>query len=113
MPLSDLSGLPGDTSHQTSSRPSAAIAARLIRRCPRCAGLKEPPRRPMRFIAQVASIRAPPAPQMGGGAGMGELEGIGEAVTGSLLARAGEPGAGEAGADGHTHERACLNCGAP
>jgi len=44
---------------------------------------------------------------------MGELEGIGEAVTGSLLARAVEPGAGEAGADGHTHERACLNCGAP
>ena len=42
---------------------------------------------------------------------MGELEGIGDAVTGSLLARAVEPGAGEAGADGHTHERNCLNCG--
>jgi Protein of unknown function (DUF3667) len=42
---------------------------------------------------------------------MGELEGIGEAVTGSLLARAVEPQAGEVGTDGHTHERNCLNCG--
>ena len=42
---------------------------------------------------------------------MGELEGVGDAVTGSLLARAVEPGAGEAGADGRTHERNCLNCG--
>jgi len=42
---------------------------------------------------------------------MDELEGIGEAVTGGLLARAVEPAAGEAGADGHTHERNCLNCG--
>ena len=44
---------------------------------------------------------------------MGELEGIGEAVTGGLLARAVEPAAGEAGADGHTRENNCLNCGAP
>ena len=51
---------------------------------------------------------------------MGEGEGewansrrIGEAVTGGLLARAVEPQAGEAGADGHTHERNCLNCGTP
>ncbi|MCL6742037.1 DUF3667 domain-containing protein [Sphingomonas sp. RB56-2] len=43
---------------------------------------------------------------------MGELEGIGEAVTGGLLARAVEPAAGEAGDDGHTHENNCLNCGA-
>ena len=42
---------------------------------------------------------------------MGELEGIGEAVTGGLLARAVEPDAGEAGGDGHTHERNCLNWG--
>jgi hypothetical protein len=42
---------------------------------------------------------------------MGEFEGIGDAVTGGLLARAVEPGAGEADADGHTHERNCLNCG--
>jgi hypothetical protein len=42
---------------------------------------------------------------------MGEFEAIGEAVTGGLLARAVEPNAGEAGADGHTHERNCLNCG--
>jgi len=42
---------------------------------------------------------------------MGEFEAIGDAVTGGLLARAVEPGAGEVGADGHTHEKCCLNCG--
>lgn len=42
---------------------------------------------------------------------MGEFEGIGDVVTGSLLARAVEPGAGEVGTDGHTHEQCCLNCG--
>ena len=42
---------------------------------------------------------------------MGEFEAIGDAVTGGLLARAVEPGAGEVGADGHTHEKNCLNCG--
>jgi len=44
---------------------------------------------------------------------MGEFEAIGDAVTGGLLARAVEPQAGEAGSDGHTHEKNCLNCGAP
>jgi hypothetical protein len=44
---------------------------------------------------------------------MGEFEAIGEAVTGSLLARAVEPRAGEANPDGHTHEKNCLNCGSP
>ena len=43
---------------------------------------------------------------------MSELDGIGEAVTGSLVARALEPNAGEARDDGHTHEQCCLNCGA-
>jgi hypothetical protein len=42
---------------------------------------------------------------------MGELDAIGDAVTGGMLARAVEPHAGEA--DGHTHERSCLNCGTP
>ena len=42
---------------------------------------------------------------------MSELEAVGDAVTGSLLARAVEPAAGEAGKDGHTHEKNCLNCG--
>ena len=42
---------------------------------------------------------------------MGELDGIGEAVTGAMLARAIEPEAGEAD-EGHTHEQNCLNCGA-
>lgn len=42
---------------------------------------------------------------------MGDLDGIGDAVTGAMLARAVEPQAGEAG-DGRTHETNCLNCGA-
>lgn len=41
---------------------------------------------------------------------MSEIDGLGEAVTGTLLARAVEPGAGEAG-KGRTTETACLNCG--
>lgn len=43
---------------------------------------------------------------------MGELDGVGDAVTGGLLARAVEPGAGESVDRDHTHERSCLNCGA-
>jgi hypothetical protein len=42
---------------------------------------------------------------------MGEIEAVGEAVTGGMIGRATEPGAGEPGADGHTHEKNCLNCG--
>ena len=42
---------------------------------------------------------------------MDGIEAVGDAVTGGLLARALEPAAGEAGADGHTHELNCLNCG--
>ena len=45
-----LSGLPGETSHQTSSRRSECIASRLMRRCPECAGLNDPPRSPIRAI---------------------------------------------------------------
>jgi hypothetical protein len=41
---------------------------------------------------------------------MGELEAVADAVTGGVLGRAVEPGAGEP--DGHTHEKNCLNCGA-
>ena len=44
---------------------------------------------------------------------MGDFEALGDAVTGGLLARAVEPAAGEAAADGHTHEKNCLNCGTP
>lgn len=40
---------------------------------------------------------------------MGELEAVGDAVTGGLLGRTVEPSAGEA--DGHSQERICLNCG--
>jgi hypothetical protein len=44
---------------------------------------------------------------------MSELEAVGDALTGGVVGRAAEPGAGEPGADGHTHERNCLNCGCP
>jgi hypothetical protein len=43
---------------------------------------------------------------------MGDLESVGEAVTGGLLASAVEPRAGGTGARDHTHEKHCLNCGA-
>ena len=42
---------------------------------------------------------------------VGEFEAIGDAITGGVVGRAVEPKAGE-GADGHTHETNCLNCGA-
>src|SRR3954451_6360706 len=42
---------------------------------------------------------------------VGEFEAIGDAVTGGLLARVLEPRAAEAGSDGHSHEKNCLNCG--
>lgn len=45
------------------------------------------------------------------GVTMSELDAIGEVVTGGMLGRAVEPKAGEVGADGHTHEANCLNCG--
>ena len=41
---------------------------------------------------------------------MQDADGIGEAVTGGAVARAVEPGHGEAD-DGRTQERNCLNCG--
>jgi hypothetical protein len=41
----------------------------------------------------------------------GEL--IGDIAQGALIARAVEPSHGEQAADGHTHERVCLNCGTP
>jgi hypothetical protein len=39
---------------------------------------------------------------------MSDLEAVGDAATGAVLARAVEPATG---ADGHTHEKNCLNCG--
>jgi hypothetical protein len=42
---------------------------------------------------------------------VGDLEAVGDAITGGMLGRAVEPRTGEAG-DGHTRETACLNCGA-
>jgi hypothetical protein len=40
----------------------------------------------------------------------GNLEAIGDAITGGVVGRVVEPKAGEA--EGHTHEANCLNCGA-
>ncbi|HEX5239070.1 MAG TPA: DUF3667 domain-containing protein [Sphingomicrobium sp.] len=42
---------------------------------------------------------------------VGNIEAIGDAITGGVLARAVEPSAGEAGAD-NSHDARCLNCGA-
>src|SRR3954471_951218 len=42
---------------------------------------------------------------------MGNLESIGDVVTGGIVGRAVEPKAGEVGADGLTQETKCLNCG--
>jgi hypothetical protein len=42
---------------------------------------------------------------------VGNIEAIGDAITGGVLGRVVEPPAGEAGAD-HSHETRCLNCGA-
>jgi Protein of unknown function (DUF3667) len=42
---------------------------------------------------------------------VGNLEAIGDAITGAVLGRAVEPKAGEA-AEGHSQETHCLNCGA-
>ena len=42
---------------------------------------------------------------------VGSFEAVGDAITGGVIGRAVEPKAGE-GADGHTHEKNCLNCGA-
>jgi len=44
---------------------------------------------------------------------MGNLEALGDAITGGFIGRALEPTAGEISDDGHTHEKSCLNCGAP
>ena len=51
MSFPDFRGLPGDTSHHASSRSSARIAASVTPRWPRCAGLNDPPSRPVRVIA--------------------------------------------------------------
>jgi hypothetical protein len=42
---------------------------------------------------------------------MPDLEAVGDAVTGAIVAGAVEPATGKG--DGHTHEANCLNCGAP
>jgi len=44
---------------------------------------------------------------------MADIETIGNAVTGGMLAAAVEPTHGRLGPDGHTVETQCLNCGTP
>ncbi|MCY7397301.1 MAG: DUF3667 domain-containing protein [Sphingomonas bacterium] len=44
---------------------------------------------------------------------MGELDGIGEVVSGAVRARAVEPDTGAVASDGHSLESACLNCATP
>ncbi len=44
---------------------------------------------------------------------MGELDAIGDLVSGAALARSVEPDTGAVSSDGHTKETACLNCATP
>ena len=44
---------------------------------------------------------------------MGEIDAIGDVVSGAALARSVEPDTGAVASDGHTHETACLNCATP
>src|SRR5262245_58620102 len=48
MPFTGFSGFCGLTSHHTCARPRRFLASMLMCRCPSCAGLNEPPKRPMR-----------------------------------------------------------------
>jgi hypothetical protein len=59
MPCAGLSTLPGETSHHTSSSPSAHARNRLTRRWPPCAGLKLPPRRPVSRVCRVSGPDRP------------------------------------------------------
>ena len=107
-----FSGLPGETSHHSSSSPSARSAARLICRCPRWAGLNEPPRRPMRAIARaLACGRQRRIMIVRGGNRMGESRGDrrrsdrrGRRPRGRAQAPAKRPTATRT-------RRQCLNCG--
>ena len=70
-----------------------------------------PTRKTDGLIVENSSVPDLTATRLGAGERMvSGIEGVGEAVTGGMLARAVEPERGEA--DGHTHETACLNCGA-
>ena len=44
---------------------------------------------------------------------MSDINALGDAVSSATIARTIEPAATGVGADGHTHEANCLNCGAP
>src|SRR3546814_17944874 len=50
IPSLGFNGLPGETSHHSSSSSSAPIATSEIARSPPCAGLNDPPSKPVRLI---------------------------------------------------------------
>src|SRR3546814_16974142 len=56
IPSLGFNGLPGETSHHSSSSSSAPIAKSEIARCPPCAGLNDPPSKPVRIIPTSAWV---------------------------------------------------------
>src|SRR3546814_12161805 len=54
IPSLGFNGLPGETSHHSSSSSSAPIAKSEIARCSPCAGLNDPPSKPVRIIQTSA-----------------------------------------------------------
>src|SRR3546814_3047016 len=56
IPSLGFNGLPGETSHHSSSSSSAPIAKSEIARCPPCAGLNDPPSKPVRIIQTSAWV---------------------------------------------------------
>ena len=62
-----FSGLPGETSHQTRSSPSARSAQSVTCTWPACGGSNDPPSSPMRWpaVATGPRMRSPRFPAMG------------------------------------------------
>jgi hypothetical protein len=68
-------------------------------------------RRCVSHLAIATGLGYPARQQGGSGNKMTDAVGLSDAVDSAIVARAVESTAGE-GRDGHSHERACLNCGA-
>src|SRR3546814_4010450 len=58
IPSLGFNGLPGETSHHSSSSSSAPIAKSEIARCPPCAGLNDPPSKP-RSEEHTSELQSP------------------------------------------------------